>query len=85
MTAPHRGAKLHGRTFRQHGVALVVFSLLFVGFVVLALLSVDLPSATPIRWFVAGFLLLSSGLTAAWELRLVLLMRRGATDPQRPS
>jgi hypothetical protein len=74
-------AKLHGRSFPQHVAALVTFSVLSVGFLVLSFFSVEMLSAVPIRWLVAGFLLLSSGLSAAWELRLLFLMRRGRTDP----
>lgn len=78
-------ARLNGLTFRQHVAALVTFSLLTIGFSILAVLSVERFAQAPIRWLLAGFLLLSSVLFAAWELRVLILMRRGHTDPSRPT
>ena len=78
-------ARLYGRTFRQHLAAFATFSLLIVGFVVLAVLNVDQLAQVPIRWLLAGFLLLTAVLSAAWELRLLVLMGRGRTDPPRPT
>lgn len=78
-------ARLYGRTFPQHVAAFVTFSLLAVGFSVLAVLSVEYFAQAPIRWLLAGFLWLTAVLSAAWELRLLVLMRRGRTDPPRPT
>lgn len=78
-------ARLNGLTFRQHVAAFVTFSLLTIGFSVLAVLSVEQLAQVPIRWLLAGFLMLSSVLFAAWELRVLFLLRRGRTDLPHPT
>jgi hypothetical protein len=69
--------KLYGWTLPVHVVFLSLFVVLFVSFVVLAVVSASLFTYTPFQWVVMAFLTLSAGLSAAWELRVVYLMREG--------
>jgi hypothetical protein len=70
--------KLYGWTFPVHAAFFSVFAVLSVGFVVLALVSASLFTYTPFQWAVMGFLTLSAGLSTAWELRAMWLMRKTA-------
>lgn len=77
--------KLFGASLRWHVIALVVFLLLFFGFVAYAIFHFATGSAAPLVWITAGLIVPSSGLSAAWEGRAVMLMRRGRTDRPRPT
>ena len=81
--SPRPMARLFGASLRYHVVAFVVFFLLFLGFVAFAISHFATGTASPLVWITGGLLLLSSGLSAAWEGRAVMLMRRGRTDPPR--
>jgi hypothetical protein len=72
--------KLYGWSFPVHVAFLSVFALLFIGFIVLAVMSAPVISFTRFQWVVVGVLTLSSGISAAWELRVVLLMRKARED-----
>jgi len=78
-------AKLYGMTRRRHVVSLVVHAVLLLMFVALAVLSAMTARFGPVQWAVAGFLLLSSALWVAWEIRVLFLFRAGRVDGQEPS
>lgn len=64
------------RTLRFHIAALVAFSLLLAGMVLLAVVTARVASYGPFQWAVVGFLLLGAALSVAWEVRMVRLLAR---------
>lgn len=77
--------KRYGLSLPVHVTLLSVYVLLFVGFFALAVITATFMTYTWFQWVVVGFLVLSSGLSAAWELRVVLLMQKAKKDASRSS
>jgi hypothetical protein len=64
------------RSFASHLAFFVVFAVLTAGGLFATFVAAPLFGLTPLQWGIALVLTLSVGLSAAWELRCLLLARR---------
>nr|WP_307331048.1 hypothetical protein [Microbacterium sp. SORGH_AS_1204] len=72
--------KIPSRSFGSHLAFFLVFTALFAAGGVLTFIAAPLFGLTPLQWGIALVITLWVGVSAAWELRCMLLARRSRSS-----